>query len=47
MVRQWLASLAEGTPVAELYSFSQHGDGAAAEFYDFSEEGEEAEDDGW
>ncbi len=45
MVQQWLARLAEGCPVAELYQFSTQGDGGSAEFYDFSEGGEE--EDGW
>lgn len=45
VVQQWLARLADGCPVSELYQFSTLGDGGSAEFYDFSDEGEEG--DGW
>jgi hypothetical protein len=44
VVRAWLGLLAGGCPPADVYQFSQLGDGAAAEFYDFSE-GEGEEDD--
>jgi uncharacterized caspase-like protein len=42
VVRRWLGLLARGTPPADVYQFSQQGEGAA-EFYDYSE-GDEGED---